>query len=54
MSLRDYFAAKAMQSAIAGAEGIGSLREDQRKAAWFSVAQLSYEIADVMLAARDA
>lgn len=54
MTLRDYFAAKAMQAAITGAEGVGSLREDQRKAVWLKVAQLSYEIADAMLAARDA
>ncbi|MBG7462467.1 hypothetical protein I5H11_19345 [Pseudomonas aeruginosa] len=54
MTLRDYFAAKAMQAAITGAEGVGLLREDQRKAAWLKVAQLSYEIADAMLAARDA
>lgn len=54
MSLRDYFAAKAMQAAITGAHGIGSAPDDQRLQAWAAVSRVSYEIADAMLKARQA
>lgn len=42
MSLRDYFAAKAMQADLAGYEG----------AMWDRVAKQAYEMADAMLKAR--
>lgn len=52
MSLRDYFAAKAMQAAITGAQGIGSAPDETRLAAWAAVSRLSYEIADAMVKER--
>ena len=47
MTLRDYFAAKAMQAEIVGNEGI-SYRDEFLKA----VADISYRMADEMLKAR--
>lgn len=44
MSLRDYFAAKAMQALITGLEGGFE---------WWAVATDAYAMADAMLAARD-
>lgn len=45
MSLRDYFAARAMQGIIAGEGATGEYHED-------SVAESSYLMADAMLKAR--
>jgi hypothetical protein len=47
MSLRDYFAAKAMQGALAG---IATRAEVVR---YSELAGLAYEVADAMLEARD-
>lgn len=44
MSLRDYFAARAMQSLVANGASLGS---DQR------TAEISYRIADAMISARE-
>lgn len=46
LSLRDYFAAKAMQAIIAGEGATGQYHED-------SVAESAYEMADAMLQGRD-
>ena len=48
MTLRDYFAAKAMQAEIAANEGLFK-NEDLH----FQVAKMSYEMADAMLKARE-
>ena len=47
ITLRDYFAAKAMQGEIAANEGLFKNEELQHQ-----VAKLSYEMADAMLEAR--
>lgn len=47
MSLRDYFAAKAMQSEIIGNEGLSN-----RDGFIEAVARISYRMADAMLKAR--
>lgn len=49
MTLRDYFAAKAMQGEIAANEGLFKNGELQ-----YQFAKLSYEMADAMLKAREA
>ena len=49
MTLRDYFAAKAMQGEIAANEGLFKNGELQHQ-----FAKLSYEMADAMLKAREA
>ena len=49
MTLRDHFAAKAMQGEIAANEGLFKNGELQHQ-----VAKLSYEMADAMLKAREA
>ncbi len=51
MTLRDYFAAKAMQGLILNEAEDGAIGTDNVEAA---LAQLSYRIADAMLAARAA
>lgn len=48
MSLRDYFAAKAMQSAVSASSHI----DMEPGVAMTAVARVSYEIADAMLAER--
>jgi hypothetical protein len=45
MTLRDYFAAKAMQGIILHPQGLAGL--------WDEAAQESYKVADAMLKARD-
>lgn len=52
MTLRDYFAAKAMYAALIGSTGVGGISVTKRKAIWDQIAALSYETADAMLAAR--
>lgn len=52
MSLRDYFAAKAMQAGIAYWAGYGSMY-DEGGCTHSKLAQQAYQIADAMLAARD-
>jgi len=47
MTLRDYFAAKAMQAAITGCATRGEV------AVYSNWANLAYEMADAMLAARE-
>lgn len=49
MTLRDYFAAKAMQAEIAANEGLFKHQDLQ-----FQVAKISYEMADAMLKAMEA
>lgn len=49
MTLRDYFAAKAMQSFLT----ITAEQEMDEQAAYKAVATMSYRIADAMLAARE-
>lgn len=44
MTLRDYFAAKAMQALVTGAEDYNEHR----------ISQLAFELADVMIKAREA
>ncbi len=52
MTLRDYFAAKAMQSTLADNAYV---ERTETPAEWIAiVAKSSYEIADAMLKARDA
>jgi hypothetical protein len=46
MTLRDYFAAKAMQGVILHPQGLAGL--------WDEAAQESYKVADAMLKAREA
>ena len=48
MTLRDYFAAKAMQGAISGCSSRGEV------ILYSDLAGLSYEVADAMLKAREA
>ena len=48
MTLRDYFAAKAMQGAISGCSSKGEV------IMYSDLAGLSYEVADAMLKAREA
>jgi hypothetical protein len=48
MTLRDYFAAKAMQGAMSGCAARGEV------IMYSDLAQLSYEMADAMLKAREA
>ena len=48
MTLRDYFAAKAMQGAISGCAARGEV------IMYSELAGLSYEVADAMLKAREA
>jgi hypothetical protein len=52
MTLRDYFAAKAMQGFIAGD---AMLKESDTSEGWLkNIADASYEMADAMLKAREA
>lgn len=50
MSMRDYFAAKAMQAAMTGASA-GS--EEALPMLMQTIARISYQMADAMLAARE-
>lgn len=51
-SLRDYFAAKALQGIMANANGLGTMAADRRAELLAGTAALLYEIADAMLKAR--
>lgn len=53
MSLRDYFAAKAMQGILAGPCAAPFLRDGVPVKEWGDVPQQAYEIADIMLAERE-
>ncbi|MBU9649388.1 hypothetical protein KTF21_11920 [Burkholderia multivorans] len=52
MSLRDYFAAKAMGAFCEGAEGFGGATEEFIREQFYFVARVSYIVADAMLRAR--
>lgn len=52
MSLLDYFAGQALVGAIVGARGLGDMESGTRQKALSDVAELLYEIADAMIAAR--
>lgn len=55
MTLRDYFAAKAMQGMLSGPAGHAILDDKTPGGAAFrATAAVSYEVADAMLAAREA
>lgn len=54
MTLRDYFAAKAMQSFCVGATGMGSLEMEEIERQFLEVSRFSYLVADAMLKAREA
>lgn len=54
VSLRDYFAAKAMQSFYVGASGMGDMPPGEIARQFIEVGRLSYIAADAMLKARDA
>lgn len=55
MSLRDYFAAKAMQSIVSSPEGMESLIDALgAKTAYAEVSKTAYLIADEMIRAREA
>lgn len=52
MSLRDYFAAKALQGIMVNAVGLGTMDAAERAALLAGTSALLYEIADAMLKAR--
>jgi hypothetical protein len=52
MTLRDYFAAAALQGAMVTAKGLGEIEADTRRELLKQFGSLLYEIADAMLAAR--
>ena len=53
MTLRDYFAAKAMQGFASEAQGLGKAGDDLIREQFDFVSRLSYVMADAMLKARD-
>lgn len=53
MTLRDYFAEKAMSAFLRDAKGVGNLPDENRKDVWLKVGALAYEQADAMLRARE-
>lgn len=53
MTLRDYFAAKAMQGMLADPQTRESCTEDQEEKWMRSFARVCYEFADAMIAARE-
>ena len=53
ITTREYFAAKAMQGFMQGAENMHKLSTEQRKELWMIVAGYAYEVADAMLTARN-
>lgn len=54
MSLGDWFAGNVAASIMTNAVGIGALPKEERQAWWDKAASASYEIADAMLAEREA
>ncbi|MBN8516625.1 MAG: hypothetical protein J0L71_01905 [Candidatus Accumulibacter sp.] len=54
MSLRDYFAAKAMQAFAQGLTGLGTVDRQQQDEALNLLAKFSWQTADAMLRTRDA
>ena len=52
MSLRDWFAGQALNGVTTTANGLGSLDELSRKEIMMKCAEIVYEFADAMLAAR--
>ncbi|WP_395451155.1 hypothetical protein ACHMW7_16010 [Aminobacter sp. UC22_36] len=52
MSLRDWFAGQQAAAAMTSANGLGSFSKAERVAAFKIVAEISYEVADALLAAR--
>lgn len=52
MTLRDYFAAKAISGALSTATGLESVDDDTLRAAFASGAKHAYMLADAMLAER--
>ncbi|WP_070105586.1 hypothetical protein [Burkholderia plantarii] len=52
LSLRDYFAAKAMGAFCEGAEGLGAVPDEKVLEAFDAVARFAYIAADAMLKAR--
>ena len=52
LSKRDWFAGHALSGVMSGAQGIGQLPKNARAAMLSQVADLIYEMADAMLAAR--
>ncbi|MGB1214575.1 MAG: hypothetical protein ACPG4X_14520 [Pikeienuella sp.] len=53
MSLRDWFAGQALVGVMTNAENFGGAASHEREEAFRRTADLLYEIADAMLAARD-
>lgn len=54
MTLRDYFAAKAMQGFAVGASGFGDASDEFMNQQFDVVARISYLMANAMLRAREA
>ena len=54
MTLRDYFAAKAMQSFVIGTTGLGTLDSYEVKRQFALVSDYAYLMADAMLKTREA
>ena len=54
MSLRDYFAAKAMAAFCHGAENMGAMPREEVARQFGIVGEFAYSMADAMLKARDA
>lgn len=54
MTLRDYFAGQCLVGAMTQATNIGSLPKDDRAALFRKMAGIIYDVADAMLAARNA
>ena len=52
MTLRDYYAGQALAGAMVSSTGLGSMEKHERIALFLQVAEITYEIADAMLAAR--
>ena len=53
MALRDWFAGQIAAASITNATGLGGMSESLRKKQFVMLSELSYEIADAMLAARE-
>lgn len=53
MTLRDYFAAQAMQGIVSDSEGRDNIIETQGKNAFASISAIAYAIADAMIAERN-
>ena len=53
MTLRDYFAAKALSGVMVNAQALDSFSKEQREYLFTGVASLMYEAADAMLKARE-